>query len=119
MTVDRPNRDQRRTVEIISALGFGVIERLTIRDGFPTYEPEPRIIQTIKLGSNAEPRSVPNSTCSTLKKEFQELFDQFGRLRDGTVNIEVRHSLPFRLVVERRPAELTLDSLSSSADVIA
>ena len=46
----------------------------------------------------------PNQTDGdlTLKKEFESLFDQLSRLQDGFVDIEVRHSLPFRLVLERR-----------------
>jgi hypothetical protein len=47
-------------VEIIEALGFGVIERLLIRGGLPCYEPEPRIVQTIKLAS--EPERQPDRT---------------------------------------------------------
>ena len=37
---------------------------------------------------------------------FENLFDQLGRLRDGFVDIEVQHSAPFRLVLERRYEEL-------------
>jgi hypothetical protein len=96
------NPTQRQTVEIIEALGFGVIERLSIRGGLPCYEPEPRIVQTIKLDSDPERQPDDVHTNLTLKKEFETLFDQLSRLGDGTVDIEVRHSLPFRLVVERR-----------------
>jgi len=96
---------QRRTVEIIEALGFGVIERLLIRGGLPCYEPEPRIVQAIKLAAS-ERQPDPCSADLTLKKEFEGLFDQLTRLRDGIVDIEVRHNLPFRLVVERRYKEL-------------
>lgn len=42
----------------------------------------------------------------TLKKEFETLFNQLSRLGDAAVVIEVRHSLPFRLVMERRYREL-------------
>jgi len=100
MTIDCLNRDQRRTVNIITALGFGVIERLTIREGIPRYETEPRIVQTIKLGSNSAHWLDSNRTSTTLKKEFEQLFDQFRRLREATVDLEVRHGLPSRLVVE-------------------
>lgn len=96
------NPAQRRTVEIIEALGFGVIERLSIRDGSPCYEPEPRIVQTIKLDSEPERQSDGGHADLTLKKEFESLFNQLTRLHDGVVDIEVRHSLPFRLVLERR-----------------
>jgi hypothetical protein len=106
MTKSSLSPSQRRTVEIIEALGFGVIERLLIRGGLPCYEPRPRIVQTIKLGS--EPERQPNRSYAdlTLKKEFESLFDQLSRLGDATVDIEIRHSLPFRLVLERRYKEL-------------
>jgi hypothetical protein len=104
MTKSSVNPVQRQTVEIIEALGFGVIERLLIRGGLPCYEPEPRIVQAIKLDSELErqPDDGDGDADLTLKKEFESLFDQLSRLRDGVVDIEVRHSLPFRLVLERR-----------------
>lgn len=102
MTKSSLNLGQRQTVEIIEALGFGVIERLLIRGGSPCYEPEPRIVQAIKLDAELEKRSDGGHVDLTLKKEFESLFDQLNRLRDGVVDIEVRHSLPFRLVLERR-----------------
>jgi hypothetical protein len=93
---------QSQIVEIIEAVGFGLIERLWIRDGFPWYEPEPRIVQSIKLGS--EPQGQPDDGHAdlTLKKEFESLFDQLNRFGDGVVDIEVRHGAPFRLILERR-----------------
>lgn len=99
---------QRQTVEIIQSLGFGCIDHLCIRGGLPCYEPEPRVIQTIKLDGETA-RQIDRS-CSdlTLKKEFECLFDQLGRLGNGVVDIEVRHSLPFRLVLERRVEALMI-----------
>lgn len=92
---------QRRTVAIIESLGFGSIEGLWIHGGLPCYEPEPRIVQTIKFES--EPKRKPDGHAElTLKKEFESLFGQLSRLRDGVVDIEVRHGLPFKLVLERR-----------------
>jgi hypothetical protein len=106
MTKSSLNPDQLRTVNIIEALGFGVIERLSIRGGLPCYEPEPRIVQAIKLDCEPERQTHPSSADLTLKKEFESLFDQLSRLGDATVDIEIRHSLPFRLVLERRYKEL-------------
>ena len=106
MTKSSLNPGQRQTVEIIEALGFGAIERLLIRGGMPCFDPEPRIVQAIKLDSEPERQSDPGCADLTLKKEFESLFDQLSRLRDGVVDIEVRHSLPFRLVLERRCEEL-------------
>jgi hypothetical protein len=105
MTKSSLNPDQRRTVEVIEALRFGFIERLSIRGGLPFYEPEPRIVQTIKLGSEPEGQPDRNDAGLTLKKEFESLFEQLSRLGDGIVAIEVRQSLPFRLVLERRCQE--------------
>jgi hypothetical protein len=101
MTKSSLDPGQRRTVEIIGALGFGVIERLSIRDGSPCYEPETRLVQAIKLDS--EPKGQPDCRCAdlTLKKEFESLFAQFERLGDGVVDLEIRHSLPFRLNIYR------------------
>ena len=106
MTRSSLNDGQRRTVEIIEALGFGVIERLSIRGGVPCYESEPRIVQAIKLDSEPERQPDRSDADLTLKKEFENLLDQLSRLPDGFVDIEIRHSLPFRLVLERRPTEL-------------
>jgi hypothetical protein len=102
MTKSSLNPAQRQTLEIIESLGFGSIERLSVRGGLPCYEPEPRIVQAIKLDS--EPERQPDHSCTdlTLKKEFESLFDQLSRLGDANVDIEVRHGLPFRLVLERR-----------------
>jgi hypothetical protein len=102
MTKSSLNPVQRQTVEIIESLGFGSIESLWIRGGLPCFDPEPRIVQAIKLDS--EPERKPDRSCAdlTLKKEFESLFDQLSRLGDGIVDIEIRHSAPFRLVLERR-----------------
>ena len=100
------NPDQRQTVEIIESLGFGSIEGLWVRGGSPTYEPEPRIVQAIKLDTEPHGKSKESHGDLTLKREFESLFEQLSRLQDGFVDIEVRHSLPFKLVVSRRYQEL-------------
>ncbi len=102
MTRSSLNPVQRQAVEIIEALGFGVIERLRIRGGLPCYEPEPRVVQAIKLDSESKGKPADGHAELTLKKEFEHLFNQLSQLRDGVVDIEVRNSLPFRLVLERR-----------------
>jgi hypothetical protein len=96
------NPDLRRIVEIIEALRFGVIERLSIRDGVPCYEPEPQVLESIKLDSKTAGPSSCDDAELTLKKEFVSLFDQLSRLSDGIVNIEVRHGAPFKLEIVRR-----------------
>jgi hypothetical protein len=93
-------------VEIIEALGFGSIEHLQIRCGVPCHDPEPRIVQTIKLDSDPERQPDRTDAGLTLKKHFEILFEQLNRLGEGTVDIEVQHGLPFRLVRERSYKEL-------------
>ena len=105
MTKSSLDPGRRCTVEIIEALGFGLIEGLSIRDGLPCFEPEPRIVQTIKLAPIPGQQLGLSSADLTLKKDFEILFDQLARLRNGVVEIEVQHSLPFRLVLERRYQE--------------
>lgn len=107
MTKSSLNRGQRQTVEIIEALGFGVIERLPICGGVPSYAGEPRIIQTIKLDSQPERQPDRRNVDLSLNTAFENLFDQLNQLRDGIVDIEVQHGLPFRLVLERRYEELS------------
>jgi hypothetical protein len=102
MTKSSLNPSQRQTVEIIEALGFGVIEHLAIRCGLPHFEPKPRIVQAIKLDFGPEPKPDSGQADVTLKKEFEVLFDQLNQLGEGVVDIEVRHSAPFRLILERR-----------------
>jgi hypothetical protein len=106
MTKGSLSLGQRRTLAIMQELGFGRIEGLSIHDGQPSYDPAPRIVQEIKLGSEPEYRPDHNDADLTLKREFESLFNQLSRLRDGIVDIEVRHSAPFRLVLERRYKEL-------------
>ena len=106
MTKSTLTPTQRKTVEILEALEFGVIERLLISGGMPCFEPEPRIVQAIKLDSAPEQQPDHSDADLTLKIEFERLFDQLSQLHDGVVDIEVRHGAPFRLVVKRRYKEL-------------
>jgi hypothetical protein len=91
---------QRRVVELIEALDFGVIEHLRVRRGKPCFDPQPRIIQSIKLDSAKadRPAGDPNLT---LKSEFASLFDRLTSIEEGVVTVEVRHGAPFRLVIEQ------------------
>ncbi len=102
MTKTSLNPDQLRMVEIIEALSFGVIEGLLIRDGLPCYEPEPSLVQSIKLDSAPETLPDRKEADLTLRIEFERLFNQFNQLQEGVVDVEFRHRTPFRLVVRRR-----------------
>ncbi|MGO4880088.1 MAG: hypothetical protein ACLP59_04610 [Bryobacteraceae bacterium] len=91
-----------RLLEIIDSIEFGHVEQLSVQSGEPRFEPAPRLIQEIKIDS--EPLRQPDrgNTDVTLKKQFQTLFGQLDRLTDDIVDIQIRHNLPFKLVVKRR-----------------
>jgi hypothetical protein len=90
---------QRIALEIIAGLSFGRIEQLSIRNGLPNFDRAPRIVEEIRLGS--EPEHRPDNGEADMKKEFQALFNHLERLGDGVVDIEVRHAVPFPLIIER------------------
>lgn len=94
------NVNQRYLLRIISELNFGVVEELLIREGAPRFDSAPRITQTIKLDSDLNRPPDSFSPSGPLKKEFENLFVQLSQLPDCFVDIEVRHGLPFRLIVE-------------------
>jgi hypothetical protein len=86
----------------MQGLNFGRIERLTVRRGEPIFDPAPRIIQEVKLGGENGPRPELAHDDFTLRTQVTELFDYLTRLGDGLVEmVEVKHGLPFRLVIER------------------
>ena len=97
---------QRRTVDVIKALRFGVIEGLLIRGGLPCYERGPGIVQTIKLDSAPERPPDCKESDLTLKIEFERLFGRLSQLQDGFVDVEFRHGAPFRLIVKRCEKDL-------------
>lgn len=96
----------QRLQEVVQSLNFGRIERLMIRNGEPCYEQPPHIVEEIKLASGPDHRVDPSEAIFTLKKQFAVLFAHLKQVRDGFVDIEVRHGLPFKLVLERCHTEL-------------
>jgi len=97
---------QLELLKTIEKLGFGRIERLCIRNGRPWFDPAPYIVQEMKLGSTSEASTEQRSDDHTLKSEFERLFEQLTRLGDGIVDIEARHSIPFKLAVIRSREDL-------------
>lgn len=94
---------RRRLLETMQLVGFGRIENLSIRQGEPCFNPAPKIIQEIKIGGENGPRPELTLSDFALKTQVTELFAHLNCVADGTVAaIEVKHGLPFRLVVEQQ-----------------
>jgi hypothetical protein len=101
MTKASLSAPRRRLLETMQRLNFGRIEDLEIRKGEPVFNPAPRIIQDIKLGGENGPRPELDRSDFVLKSQVAEFFDYLSRLGDGLVeSIEVKHGLPFKLVIE-------------------
>jgi hypothetical protein len=96
---------QLQLVETIEELGFGRIEQIPVRDGRPYLERATEIVREIKLGSETEPHTERRDDL-TLKIEFERLLNQLSQLRDGVVDVEIRHGAPFKLSVRRHGKEL-------------
>lgn len=93
---------RRRLLETMQQLNFGRIENLAVRAGEPAFDLAPKIVQDIKIGGENGPRPELTRDDFVLKSQVAELFDHLSRLGDGSIAmIEVKHGLPFRLVIEQ------------------
>jgi hypothetical protein len=93
---------RRRLVELMRDIHFGRIEYLLVRDGEPVWDPPPRIVREVKF-----PREIPcGATLGAeflLKQQVVELLNFFDQMQDGTIAVlEIKHGLPFRILVEDR-----------------
>ena len=87
-------------IELIGQVQFGRIESLQIADGQPVLDPLPRIVREIKFGSEVSPGVPADRSNSVPKRQVQELLDLMGEIENGTIDVlEVRHGLPFRVVL--------------------
>lgn len=97
----------QRLLRLFQTIHFGRIEELEIRNGEPVFSPEPGVFLELKLDTADGPRPELRLDCFELKSQVERFIEQVARLKDGTVErIEVRHGLPFRMVIEVMPAEV-------------
>ncbi|NQT19506.1 MAG: hypothetical protein HQ592_07365 [Planctomycetes bacterium] len=90
-----------RLVELMQGINFGRIEGLVIRDGNPVFDPPPRIVREVKFCGENGPRPEAAREDFALKAEVRELFAHLDAMGDGIIRcIEVKHGLPFRMIVE-------------------
>jgi hypothetical protein len=88
-------------LQLMQAINFGHIEGLTVREGNPILDPPPRVIRDVKFGGENGPRPETGADDFLLKSQVVELFQQFDGLKDGVIAVlEVKHGLPFRMLIE-------------------
>jgi hypothetical protein len=93
---------QRQLLELIQRYSFCEIKNLEVRGGEPVFDPAPQVTEVIKIGAGDDPRPEMNKKDFLLRAQIIELLEHINRVGDGRIAvIEVRHRLPFRLVVER------------------
>ena len=98
---------KQRLLRLFQTINFGRVEELEIRDGEPEFSPPPRIFVELKLDAADGPRPESRLDRFPLRSQVERFVEQIARLSDGTVEvIEVRHGLPFRMVIEAMPAEV-------------
>jgi len=83
-------------------LKFGRIERLAIRNGEPLFDPPPRIVREVKFGGENVPPLEKASATFALKSQVIDLFRQLDGISFGQIEVlEIKHGLPFRMLVEQ------------------
>lgn len=100
-------------LEIIRSISFGRIEQLHVDGGDPVFRPPPKIVRELKFGAKDDVRPKSALDDYVLKAEVREMFAAIAALGDGVVDcIEVRHGLPFRLIVSEAAESLEGSSWS-------
>jgi hypothetical protein len=92
---------RRTLLRILQRVNFGRVEQLHVRDGQPVFMPAPAVIREIKFGGGENgPRPESDTADFRLKTQVVELFALFDRIGTGVITVlEVRHGLPFRVLV--------------------
>ena len=107
MRIEELSPAKQRLLRLFQAVNFGRIEELEIRSGEPEFSPPPRVFIELKLDATDGPRPESGLDRFPLRNQVERFFTQIARLNEGTVEvIEVRHGLPFRMVIEAMPAEV-------------
>lgn len=92
---------ERRLLNAISALGFGRLEYLQIRNGEPVLDPGPTVVRDVKFGVQSGARPRTTSEDFALKQQVAEFFEYTRSVEVGEIRaLEVRHGLPFAMEVE-------------------
>jgi hypothetical protein len=98
---------RQKLLRLFQTINFGRVEELEIRNGEPAFSPAPRVLVELKLDVEDGPRPESGLNRFPLRKQVARFFDRIGGLNHGTVElIEIRHGMPFRMVIEAVPGEV-------------
>lgn len=93
---------RRSLVELMSSIGFGRIENLTVVSGEPDLSPLPKITREIKLGCASCPRPEMALEDFVLRAQVVDLFWHLDQVGTGQLDVlEIKDGLPFRVFVRR------------------
>lgn len=92
-------------LDLMQVLNFGCIEQLKISGAEPVLDPPPKVTREIKFGAENGARPESSLEDFALKVQVRELFDAITEIGDGMIaRIEIKHGLPFRMLVTEAAA---------------
>ncbi len=92
-------------IELMQSINFGRIEKLPLRNGEPVLSPRPTVVREHKFGGDNGPRPELGTSDFLLKQQVVELFKFLDEHQSGTIDmLEIKHGLPFRVIVTEVPA---------------
>ena len=87
-------------VETLQRINFGRLDNLRFRDGQPVIDATASIVREHKFVAENGPRPETSKADFTLKQQLVELFRYFDERGEGQIeSLEVKHGLPFRMIV--------------------
>lgn len=87
--------NQRKLLERMQRLGFGIIRGLHVRNGEPDFEPPFEIARTVRLPGNNSARREVELKDFVLKQEQASFFAELIAIGDAVIeNIKVQDGLP-------------------------
>jgi hypothetical protein len=96
---------RQRLLELMQDINFGRIDSLKLSSGEPVLTPRPVVIREHKFGGENGPRPELGKTDFLLKEQAIQLFAFFDQLQNGVIEtLEIKHGLPFRVIVREVPA---------------
>lgn len=99
------SQPKARLVELMQRINFGSIEKLVIKKGDLLFDPPPRVVREVKFGGENGPRPEAAKQDFALKAQVRDLFAQIEAMGDGVIHcLEVKHGLPFKMVIEENAA---------------